>query len=935
MAFITKIKDYIKDKNNYDLSSDYLTVIFPNKRAAYMLREELKKDYDKNIWLPQMLSIQEAMSLWSGIQLVDNIDVIFELMKVMDKKNDIDKSKLFSLASQIVKDFDEIDQYAVNAKNLFDYVKDVKEIENWNKPTEKAYLQFFASLNEYYIKLRKELMNDNCGYYGLITRKLYELSREELNNIIGDKKIIFAGFNAMTTTEESIIVRLIESGKAVLLWDLDKYYFEDEKQEAGLFARQFFKKHKNMEPNFLSDSFLTGEKIINVIGVSGSTVQTNALHIKLNDEINENGNKAVVLADETLLIPVLNSIPSDSKKPQITMGYPFSSTIVNQFINLLFAFKNNRNREKRTYFWNLKRLLDTEFIKNIFNHDEMSALTKFIDYYAKNSIYYVETDDIDKFFNTNDSLRKFLLSICEAWDSPQKYICSMKMLLSDISNIISDCEEKYFIKNQIRLAGKIVNKLEKLFNKYESILQIHDMEVLFKQAAHEMSIKLDGDSEGLQIMGLLETRNLDFDIVHILSVNEGVLPQSKNTSSLIPFDLRKHYGLPVYTNKQAVYAYHFYRLIQNAKRVNIYYNILADGMGEGEPSRFILQLLHEIPQKKSNITINEITYKNPDINTYPIANLEVEKTEEIMNKIRGIISGTNTYGEKKGLSPTSISCYLSCPLKFYLKYVENIRDNTSKETIQSNVIGSIIHSFLEFLYKEFGDSVIDYEIYNAKTTEEKYKELFEKAIIENDFANGLPETGFNYLNHIMIKKLIDNFIDYEKAFLKEGNTLKIIGLEEYLTYTLKIDDTEVNMIGYADRIDTINGKIRILDYKTGAIKDDDVTIKDKYSHISELPEKSLQLLIYKYLYAKKQKIDTENIESAILALIKIKNILFPLVNQSETFNDSNLIQNCDTFFEEVFRELLNPDVPFVQTADEAKCKNCDFLDICKRKPKSW
>ena len=933
MAFITKIKEYIK--NNYNLSNDYLTVIFPNKRAAYMLRKELMADNDKNIWLPQMLSIQEAMSMWSGIQLIDNLDITFELMKLMNKNKEFATNyNIFSLASQIVKDFDEVDQYAVDAEHLFNYIKEVKEIENWNTNTEKAYLAFFASLNKYYKELRSELSKDNCGYYGLITRKLYDLSKEELESVIGDKKIIFAGFNAMTLTEENIIVRLVESNKAVLLWDLDKYYFEDEKQEAGLFARQFFKKHKNLKPEFLSDNFLTKDKVINVIGVSGSTVQSNALQVNLNKKNDDGDNKAVVLSDESLLIPVLNSIPDSYDKLQVTMGYPFSNTLLCQFLNHLFTFKNN-NKDEEVYFWSLKRLLETEFIKNIFSQNELSELTRFINNFLKNSIYYLTINDIEEYFKTSEKLREFMSSICKKWDSTQEYISSLKNLLLTISNIIPDSDDRYFLKNQISIAGKIINKIEKIYNKYNLILQIHDVEMLFKQASNEMSIKLDGENDGLQIMGLLETRNLDFDIVHILSVNEGILPQSKNANSLIPFDLRKHYGLPIYTNKQAVYAYHFYRLIQNAKEINIYYNILADGMGEGEPSRFILQLLHEIPKTKSNITINKFTYKNPDVNTFPTHNLTVEKTEEIINKIKKRLSGTNSSGRKIGLSPTSMSCYLTCPLKFYLKYVENIQDNSTDELIQSNVIGSIIHSFFELLYMEFGDSTIDYDTFNNTITEEKYEELFQKALIKNNFKKGLPESGFNYLSKIMIKELMDNFINYEKSFFKNHNTLKIIGLEENLAHTFNIDGTEVNLIGFADRIDYTNGKTRILDYKTGGISDDDVIIKDKYNNISELPEKSLQLLIYKYLYAKSHNIGTADIESGIFALLKMSKVFYPLVNQNEIFSDENLIQNCDTFFEEIFRELLNKDVPFVQVSDESKCKYCDFVDICKRKSKSW
>ncbi|MBQ8223397.1 MAG: PD-(D/E)XK nuclease family protein [Bacteroidales bacterium] len=939
MAFIKVIKDYIK--NNYNLSHDYLTVIFPNKRAAYMLRKELMSDNDKNIWLPQMLSIQEAMSMWSGLQLIDNLDATFELMKIMNNNSEfVSNYNHFSLASQIVKDFDEIDQYAVDAENLFSYIKEIKEAENWNPDkdkteTEKAYLNFFKSLYTYYNSLREVLLKDDCGYYGLITRKLYDLSKEELDNVIGDKKIIFAGFNAMTLTEENIIVRLVESKKAALLWDLDKYYLEDEKQEAGLFARQFFKKYNNLKPESFSDKLLTDDKIINIVGVSGSTVQSNALQINLIKEKEDKSNKAVVLSDESLLIPVLNSIPNSYDKLQVTMGYPFSNTILYQFINHIFAFKNGSNKDEEVYFWNLKRLLETEFIKNIFDSNDLFELSRFINHNLKNTIYNLTINDIEEYFNDNENLRKFLSLICKKWGSTQEYINSIKELLLNINNLIPNGEDRYFLKNQISIAGRIINKIEKLYNKYNLILQIHDIEMLFKQASNEMSIKLDGQNDGLQIMGLLETRNLDFDVVHILSVNEGILPQSKSTNSLIPFDLRKHYKLPIYTNKQAVYAYHFYRLLQNAKIVNIYYNILADGMGEGEPSRFILQLQHELQQKNRNIKINNILYKNPDVNLTPINNLEVQKTDNILAKIKTKLSGTNSLGNKTGLSPTSLSCYLNCSLKFYLKYIENVQDNSTDELIQSNVIGSIIHSFFELLYKEFDDSIITYETYNAKVTEEKKNELFQQALVNNNFKKGLPETGFNYLNKIMIEELIENFINCEKEFLSKGNTLKIIGLEKNLTHTFKIENVDVNLIGFADRIDKTDGKIRILDYKTGKINEDDVVIKDKYENISDLPEKSLQLLIYKYLYAKSHNIGTDNIEPGIFGLLKINNIYFPLKNYSDTFNDENLIQNCDTFFEAVFRELLNPEIPFVQTTDDTKCKYCDFITICKRKKKSW
>jgi hypothetical protein len=931
MAFISEIADYIINNKNYSLTQDSLTIIFPNKRAALMLRKELAKIIEKNIWLPQILSIQEAMSSWSKIQLIENIDVIFELLTIMNPQSITWSKDLFGIASQMAKDFDEIDQYNVDAENLFAYLKVVKSMETWSPddktmtPVESEYINFFKKLIDYYNDLRKKLSEKNYGYYGLITRKLANLNDEELVKTVGNNKIIFAGFNAMTATEEDIIVRLVDNGKAEILWDLDKYYFDNEKQEAGLFARAFFNKHKNIKKTFIGDNF--HDKTINVIGASGATIQTNALQIKLNEK--EQGNTVVVLSDETLLIPVLNSIPSNYNDIQVTMGYPYSKTIVNQFLLNLFSFQNYINvNENKVYFWELKRLLETEIVKIIFTYEELSSLSKSIDSLIKQSTYYIEINKLSDFFN-NKRILEFTECLCKKWNV-ENCIDSIGEILTFI--IESPCANKDFIANQISVAKRIFNKIHKLMKKYGSIIQLTDIETIYRQSANEMSIKLESQNEGLQIMGLLETRNLDFDVVHILSVNEGILPQSKNANSLIPFDLRKEYNLPIYKNKQAVYAYHFYRLLQNAKTINIYYNTLADGMGEGEPSRFIRQIIHEM-SSNNNINIIDTTYKNPKIEINKNSGLKVSK-KDIIDKIKNKIAPQKTDGEIKGLSPTSISCYLKCPMQFYLKYIENVQDNSSNELIQSNVIGSIIHSTFEYLYNNFESTEIDDKIYN-QIVDKELKNSYHKALIENKFANGLPSTGFNYLSEVMINDLINNFINYEKKFL-QNNKLKIIGLEKKLHHTFNIDkDTNVNLIGFADRIDMVNDKmIRILDYKSGSVDYKDVVISKNASKLSDLSDKSLQLLIYKYLYKKMYPNTERNIEPAIIGLLKMNEVILPLNNLSTTFDDDNFIAECDEMFLNLFNEILDVNVDFTQTEDESKCRNCSYCDICKRDPKS-
>lgn len=954
MAFISKLTDYII--NNYNLINDSLTVIFPNKRAALTLRNELSKRIVQNIWLPQILSIEEVMSSWSKLKLLDNIDVIYELIKIMNTNVDVSARKnLFALAAQIVKDFDEIDQYAVNAENLFDYLKAVKETETWLpgedglSKTESSYLIFFKSLYSYYNNLRNRLLKDGSAYYGLMTRKLYELSDEQLYDIVGDKKIIFAGFNALTYTEENIIVRLVESGKAMLFWDLDKYYYEDELQEAGLFARHFFSEHKNLKPDDIEDNFKNEKKVINIIGVPGSSIQSNALQIKLTEDFETNKlikNEVIVLSDETLLIPVLNSIPENYKDINVTMGYPYSETFLNQFIQLLFPFQRNlNNKETKVYFWSLKRLLETEMIKVIFTNDELKLLTKCIEKFLRESTYYLTISDLENVLGQSRIL-EFISSIANKWQNAFDCMSFFKSLFRFLGECANSTNNKFVI-NQISAASKIFNKIEKLIKKYDILVQIDDIEMLYKQSVSEMSIKLKSKDSAkniessLQIMGLLETRNLDFDIVHILSVNEGILPQSKSPNSLIPFDLRREYKLPIYTNKQAVYAYHFYRLIQNAKTVNIYYSTLTDDVGEGEPSRFIRQLINEIPRKSNNIEINKITYQLPSPKNDAVVKIEVKKTPEILQKIKDKLYAVRFNEELKcdemlGLSPTSISCYLNCPLKFYIKYIENKKDDTPKEAIQANIIGSIIHSTFENLYKEFGNNLIDEQYYNLIVTQ-SLKASFNKALEDNNFANGLPDTGFNYLSHIMIEELIETFIKNEKRFFIDGKTLSIKGLEEKLVHTFDLgENVKVNLTGFADRIDHVGDKIRILDYKSGKVEDKDVIIKSDTEDIHDIKDKSLQLCIYKYLYAKNHgDVSVKNIEPGIFGLLDVKNPYFPLVVECDDFKDDRFMETCEDMFIDLFREMLNPEISFQQVEDEKKCNNCDYQNICKRNPKTW
>lgn len=944
MAFIQNIIDYIF--KNYDLSKDIVEVVFPNKRASIHFKRQIVSQLSKTSWMPITSSVQQAMEKWSGLHLVDSLDVALELMSINDKdaNNKVLKQNFFGLASQMAKDFDEIDQYKVDAKNLFESLNEVKIIENYtfseytlsNEDSYKAqskYLQFFSSLINYYSALRLNLFSRKVGYYGMITRCLSELPTDELVKRIDGKKIVFAGFNALTTTEEDVVVRLVENGNVVMLWDLDEYYINDKKQEAGRFANDFFAKHRNLAGkkdydnehhgiSFIGNALSTAEKEINVISVSGSSVQANALQLMME----KRENSVVVLADEALLIPTLNSLPDSVGEINVTMGYPFANTPLYGFIDQIFRFQHSLS-DSKIDLWPLASFCDADFIKLVFNGKDYDSLMSWLKDKQSSSDLSLHVKDFSSIGKSDDNqedgasedLARFLALSSTKWIDSKDCIENLKSILRVSLQKIKD--ESYFVKNQISVAGKVLNKVESLIKKYDSV-EILDLQMLILQIGREMSIAMKGEADGLQVMGLLETRNLDFDVVNMLSVNEGVIPKNKNSNSLIPYDVRKYYNLPTYNQQQAVYAYHFYRLLHNAKKINLFYNSLSDSSGLGEPSRFIRQIEYELVKKNPKVKLQHFQYKSPIINLKSNI-ISVDKDDTMLKKITK-------------LSPTSISTYLRCSLQYYWKYIMNINCDEVNEEIQMNVIGSIIHNTLDELYRNFGNEIV---------TESKFLEVrsqyldkcYQNALRNNNFRNGLPKTGFNSIIASVIDTMISRFLDNEHNIVKE-NSLRILCTEKELSFHLN----NVELHGFADRIDLLNDKLRVIDYKTGSVNPYDVSISANAKQLQDMHDKSIQLIMYKYLFIKMLNsnalgldealiahIEEENIVPGIIALQKMSNGVFELkVNNADLANDFEA--QCDIMFEQLISDIFDKNNPFTQTDDIKVCGYCSFRNICKR-----
>ena len=919
-TFINGLAEHIKA--NYNLKNEELTVAFPNKRAAFYLRSRFKHIYDEDIWLPQMLSIEEAMTQWSGIQLVDNIDMLFELSSINAElyHANSDLSLFGSMALQMAKDFDEIDQYNVDADHLFSYVYEEKKIGVWHldeaiTQKEQQYLEFFKSLQGYYVRLREHLAVQGKGYYGMITRTLANLDDAELVRRIGNRKVIFAGFNALTTTEQRIIDKLYRNGLAEVIWDFDRYYVDDEHNEAGLFARRYIHNDVPWKPTVFSNSLLSDAKEIHLIGTVGNTIQSKALQSLLQVEHQED--IAVILADENLMIPVLNAIPDEPRYQavKVSMGYPLRQTSLSHLVSAYFTLrrKGRKVNDEGWYLWPILNILDLELIKTVFNQQEIKELNAYKTHIIEKSIFIFKKADFESYCKSED-LRTFMTLLLES---------SLTELLAFISNKIqrsSNDNEKLFLLNQISETGKAVNRLKDILERHHrDVNSLEEWEILYRLVSSTTNIKLNSSSTGgLQLMGLLEARNLDFDTLYMVGVNEGVLPTDKSNSSFIPYHIRKECHLPDYQYKQAVFAYHFYRQLQGANRMYFIYNASSAESG-GEPSRFLLQLKYELAKRNPKVTLVEETFGNRTDKPFAPELLVAEKTDEVMEKI---LQKAQTDDIRQALAPTSLSAFIQCPMRFFLKFIMKIEDRHADEETQNNVIGSVVHDVLESLYIDNCNILINKDLFDNKI--KPSLDQHKQKIIAETFDQGMPNVGYNHLNKQTIDKMFANYINYEEADIQK-HELYIEDVEHRLHTKLVVNGIECTIAGKADRIDRHDGIVRIIDYKTGILKDNEVKVPSKIESVTDIPEKAMQLLIYKYLYLKEHPELKPNQVTAALFGLKNQRICFDLKVDYPDLND-DFVGTMDRLLGEVLTNLLDRSQPFTQPK-EAKVKPCHFCDF--------
>lgn len=960
--FLEKTAEYLYTKYGDKISE--LCIVLPNRRAGLFLQKYLSKITGKTIWSPVIFSIEDFMINLSGLRVCDPIQVLFELYAI-HKQIEGQKAQPFdefaNWAQQLLGDFNEIDSYLVDAKELFSFLNETKALSVWNldkKPLtdfEKQYLHFFKSLYDYHEQLGTRLLSSNLAYPGLLFKK----TAEEIVSIhekITWEKIIFTGFNAMTKAEELIIDNLVSMGKAEMLWDADAYYMEDEQQEAGFFLRMWQRKWKTMPFNWIGKDVSESSAKIRIIGVPYHVGQAKLCGELLSDLLNENQRAeetAVVMIDEQLLLPVLNSLPPAVKDLNITMGLPLRQTPVYDLFDTIFRMHENTSRferaglegEQKFYYRDVLRVLQHPYVAQMADSllkGDAFILEDFIaEIHAGNFVFIGKEELVQSGKDLFAGRLNFLEPIFESWQDPVKAVENLRKVIACLRDgFISDEEPDESRATKIELEflyafSKIIFRLSSLIEKYDAIKSLKVFHSLFNQLAGFTSLPFYGEPlRGLQMMGMLETRTLDFDNLILLSVNEDLIPSGKTAQSFIPFDIRRHFRLPTYHHKNAIYAYHFYRLIQRAKQVYLLYNTESDELGGGEKSRFIKQIQEELRVYNPNISIEEeILVTSP---------LKVKSFPEIIVPKTGDVCEILMKKADTGFSPTSLNNYVQCPLKFYFQDLRGLREEKEvEETIDSQILGLAIHETLEKLYRSCLGMILTVEsIENMMPIYLSVLDAaFRKKFKGSDLANG-KNLLLVRVAGILVKKFLEKEKDLIVTLSGEGIAPIVTYLEKPLLDKIEIGsgDTimEVNIKGFVDRIDKIGEEWKIIDYKSGSVSLSSL----KFKEWNELKEdvdlaKILQLYTYAYLFRRMRNEKPLKIRAGIVSLRKLNGGFMPVSSISSTEkNDSMLKEEDYEGFENVIKDILEEiftfDIPFKQTNDVKRCEYCDFINLCDR-----
>jgi len=897
------LKIVLSELNKKKVNLSDCVFILPNKRSGLFLKEAISSTIEKNIFSPDILPIDDFITSLSGLSKISNTELLFEFYSVYKLNTHTQEQNEFEdfikWARILLNDFDDIDRELANSDAVFNYLQAINDLDHWSLDEDKTsivenYMSFWKDIKKYYSQLSNHLLNKSKGYQGLIYKEAIN-NLESYINSNSNKLHIFLGFNALYGSESIIIQELLQSGMAKIYWDIDEATINSEYNSSGYYINQYINSwpyYNSNKIDIISNNYST-HKNISVIGTAKNIGQAKYIGEIIGKIKNPNAlnNMAIVLGDEKLLTPLLNSMPNKIEDLNITMGLPIKlSSTASLFDNLLKLHSENK---KSFYYKNVISILSHELIVPLLNTSD-GDICKIIN---TNNIVYPNLNTLLKINKSNREILELLLS---AWDNTSNAIDNcIKVIYRIKDHFDNNAAQEKMTFEYLYHFNKLFNKLKLLQNKYEHINSIRTLHNLYREIIKNEKVPFNGEPlKGLQVMGILESRVLDFETVIISSLNEGILPMGNKGSTFIPFDVRIQHNLPIYKDKDAIYSYHFYRLIQRAKNIYLLYNTEPDVINGGEISRFIRQLeienIHKVNHKI-------LVPKTPIIKKELI---EIDKNFDILKKLNEI--------SERGFTASMLLNYIRNPISFYYQTILEIpEDKQMEETIAYNTLGSVIHNTLEDLYKPLENKELNEK--SIKEMQEKKDKIVDKYFQEK-FSIGNLTKGKNLIIVETAKKYIENFLKKELKDVNEGNIIKILGIETKFETIINLSSElkNIKIRGKIDRIDSVNGITRVIDYKTGGqIKQTDLNIKE-YDKIFEDKKYSniFQLLFYSLAIEKDKKYNFP-VENGI---ISFRNLSIGAL-KTKFLDKSNLVtpEKLDDYkkgLESLIREILDKNISF-------------------------
>ena len=924
-TFLLQVAEHVLSK--YSNSLPNTCIIVPSRRSIVFLKKHLASVHKKTFLSPAFFSIEDFFAHITGIHIAKPEEQLLMLYQIhlaitAEKKNAEQPSlpEFSGHAQLMLNDFNELDSSLVDTDVLFSSLYSIKELSFFGKREEELssfqrnYLAFFKELGTYYNQFTHNLLQQNKAYQGLIYRKAAENIADYIEKL-PYSNYVFAGFNALTKAEEVTLEYLLSKSKLDYLIDGDNFYIQDKINEAGRFIRKAQNSiFKNQSLSFTGNYYAEIPKKIHIIGLPQPVMQAKFLNNLLNtiqSTNNELNSTAIVPADESLLLPVLHAI--DASNANITMGYPVKRTTLYQLLSdLLLALdnkdkfnkKNQQETNTKLYYKDLFVFFNNPYIRNIANKNNNSQADIPLKLQKNAKLFYSAQEYEQLTIAIPPQTNKLLLDIFFKDDA-------VFTLCGKIQALLIEIQENAALNSMEQETLYILYKyIENLQNESSALasIDIASFRFLFENYISGISISFQSDAtKGLQILGLLETRTLDFDNVILLSVNEGILPAGKTINSLIPYDVKQHFGLQTYKGKDAVFSYHFYRLLQRASNIYLLYSMDAKN-GNTEKSRFIYQLKNTLKAFKNIEIVDEIV-SYPQVKSEAEISFSIKKTDTMLAKLR----------EQK-YSASSIGTYLECGLRFYFRYILELEEKdifTLDDMLQGKTIGTVIHAILEMAVENGRFKKMD---------KPEIEQLVSTRMCEADL-NLTKEDLLYEKNHLVFQiiiKYIDSYIKYAQSF---GEDIIIENTEEKLEHKLLINNIAITLKGIIDRIDLQNGNRRIIDYKTGSIKDTELKVKDIEHVFDGEHSKAFQLLFYSYLYYKQH--DKKVSEAEIVSFRKLRTRYLLSINKEEQLSADNL-NDFENFLTETIQSILNSEIPFTATDIIDRCKYCSYKDICLR-----